>query len=227
VVINKVGTTDYANVEAVRASVQELNPDAVIVDAASPISVDRPERIRGRRALVIEDGPTLTHGEMQYGAGVIAAKRHGAREIVDPRPWLVGEIRDTFRQYPGIGALLPAMGYSDEQLRDMERTINACDCDVVVIATPIDLRRLIDIKHPTVRVGYELEEIGRPKLEDVIGEFLAERSARRPAARAASPASGSRRAATRGRVARAAKKPAPKPARSRGSRPRKKGRGRR
>jgi predicted GTPase len=209
VVINKVGTTDYSNVEAVRASVQQLNPGAVIVDAASPISVDRPDRIRDRRALVIEDGPTLTHGEMKYGAGVIAAKRNGAREIVDPRPWLVGEIRDTFRQYPGIGALLPAMGYSSTQLRDMERTINACECDVVIIATPIDLRRLIDIKHPTVRVGYELEEIGRPKLEDVIGEFLAKRAAK-PAARAG-------KAPGRGRMARAAKKPPVRAAR-RGSR---------
>jgi predicted GTPase len=205
VVINKIGTTDYANVEAVRASIQQLNPGAVIVDGASPISVDRPELIRDRRALVIEDGPTLTHGEMKYGAGVIAAKRHGAREIVDPRPWLVGDMRDTFRQYPNIGALLPAMGYSDEQLRDMERTINACECDVVIIATPIDLRRLIDIKHPAVRVGYELEEIGRPKLEDVIREFFARRSAKPAADRAARPKG-------RGRVARAARKPAPQSA---------------
>jgi predicted GTPase len=196
VVINKIGTTDYKNVEAVRASVQQLNPDAVIVDAASPITVDKPERITGRRALVIEDGPTLTHGEMKYGAGVIAAKRHGAREIVDPRPWLVGEIQDTFRQYPDIGALLPAMGYSKTQLRDMERTINACECDVVVIATPIDLRRLVDIRHPTVLVGYELEEIGRPKLEDVIGGLFA----RLAKARAVLPAAG------KGRVAKAAKK---------------------
>jgi predicted GTPase len=119
---------------------------------------------------VIEDGPTLTHGEMKYGAGCIAAKRHGAREIVDPRPWLVGSIEETFRQYPDIGPLLPAMGYSPEQIRDMERTINATECDVVVVATPIDLRRLMKIEIPAVRVGYELEEIGRPKLEDVIGE---------------------------------------------------------
>ncbi|HLQ66235.1 MAG TPA: cyclic 2,3-diphosphoglycerate synthase [Candidatus Limnocylindrales bacterium] len=212
VVINKIGTTDYANVEAVRASVQQLNPSAVIVDAASPISVDRPELIRDRRALVIEDGPTLTHGEMKYGAGVIAAKRHGAREIVDPRPWLVGDMRDTFRQYPNIGALLPAMGYSAEQLRDMERTINACECDVVVIATPIDLRRLIDIKHPAVRVGYELEEIGRPKLEDVLGEFFARGTAKRPAEKKKAGA----RPASRGRVARAAKKPPSRPAPKRG-----------
>jgi predicted GTPase len=139
---------------------------------------------------------------MKYGAGVIAAKRHGAREIVDPRPWLVGEIKDTFRQYPGIGALLPAMGYSGAQLRDMERTINACECDVVIIATPIDLRRLVDIKHPTVRVGYELEEIGRPKLEDVIGEFLARREGRASGSKGAKPVRSGK-----GRMARAAKKP--------------------
>ena len=168
VVINKETTTDYANVEAVRASVQELNPRAVLIDAASPITVDRPELIRGRRALVVEDGPTLTHGDMKYGAGVIAARRHGASEIIDPRPWLAGGLKDTFRKYPGIGALLPAMGYSKEQVRDLERTINACVCDVVIVATPIDLRRLVSVKRPMVRVGYELEEIGRPKLEDVI-----------------------------------------------------------
>jgi predicted GTPase len=196
VVINKETTTDYANIEAVRASVQQLNPEAVIIDAASPITVDRPELIRGRRALVIEDGPTLTHGEMRYGAGVIAARRYGAREIVDPRPWLVGEIRDTFRQYPDIGALLPAMGYSPEQIRDMERTINACECDVVVVATPIDLRRLMKIRTPSVRVGYELEEIGRPKLEDVLAEAMGRLTkGRRSTGAARPPKSGVRRAA--------------------------------
>jgi predicted GTPase len=172
VVINKETTTDYENIEAVRRSVQELNPRAVIVDAASPITVDHPEWIRGQRALVIEDGPTLTHGEMKYGAGVIAARRHGASEIVDPRPWLVGGMKDTFKQYPNIGALLPAMGYSKDQIRDMEKTINACPCDVVIVATPIDLRKLVSMKRRAVRVGYELEEIGRPKLEDLIRECL-------------------------------------------------------
>jgi predicted GTPase len=172
VVINKETTTDYRNIEAVRASVMDLNPRAVVIDAASPITVDRPELLRGKRALVIEDGPTLTHGDMKYGAGVIAARRHGVSEIVDPRPWLQGGLRDTFRKYPGIGALLPAMGYSKEQVRDLERTINACDCDAVVVATPIDLRRLVSVKRPMVRVGYELEEIGRPKLEDVIRGML-------------------------------------------------------
>lgn len=173
VVLNKIDSSDYANVEKVRASVAQINPNAVIVDAASPISVDRPELIKGHRALVIEDGPTLTHGEMKYGAGVIAARKHGAREIVDPRPWLVGSLRDTFNQYPNIGALLPAMGYSNEQIRDMERTVNATECDVVIVATPIDLRRLIKIKHPAVRVGYELQEIGTPTLHDIITDALA------------------------------------------------------
>jgi predicted GTPase len=196
VVINKETTTDYANIEAVRASVRELNPEATIIDAASPISVDRPELIQGRRALVIEDGPTLTHGEMRYGAGVIAAKRNGAKEIVDPRPWLVGGMEDTFRQYPGIGALLPAMGYSPEQIRDMERTINACECDVVVVATPIDLRRLMNLRKPSVRVGYELEEIGRPKLEDVLRDLFARLDkGRRAPSRAGRSESGIRKAA--------------------------------
>jgi predicted GTPase len=196
VVINKETTTDYANIEAVRASVQQVNPEAVIIDAASPITVDRPELIRGRRALVIEDGPTMTHGEMRYGAGVIAARRFGAKEIVDPRPWLVGEIKETFRQYPEIGPLLPAMGYSPEQIRDMERTINATECDVVVVATPIDLRRLMNLDIPSVRVGYDLEEIGRPKLEDVLAETMAklEKGRRLPGSSKA-PKSGIRKAA--------------------------------
>jgi predicted GTPase len=217
VVLNKVGTTDYANVEAVHASVAKINPDCVIVDAASPITVDRPELIHGHRALVIEDGPTLTHGEMKYGAGVIAAKRHGAREIVDPRPWLVGSLRETFQQYPNIGALLPAMGYSPEQIRDMERTVNATECDVVVIATPIDLRRLMKIKHPSVRVGYELQEIGRPDLHDVIAAALARLEKERSPRGKAKGAAGSKAAArskpasarggrARGRVSKAAKR---------------------
>jgi predicted GTPase len=190
VVLNKETTTDYRNIEAVRASVQDLNPRAVLIDAASPISVDRPELLRGSRALVVEDGPTLTHGEMKYGAGVIAARRHGASEIVDPRPWLKGGIVETFRKYPGIGALLPAMGYSKEQVRDLERTINACDCDVVVVATPIDLRRLVSVKRPMVRVGYELEEIGRPKLEDVIRGMLEQRERKQAATRGRARARG-------------------------------------
>ena len=196
VVINKETTTDYENIEAVRRSAQDLNPNVVVIDAASPITVDYPEKIRGKRALVIEDGPTLTHGEMKYGAGVIAARRHGASEIVDPRPWLVGGIKDTFKQYPNIGALLPAMGYSKDQIRDLERTINACECDVVVVATPIDLRRLVTMKRPAVRVGYELEEIGRPKLDDVIGEML-ERISAAGAKKSASKTAGAQGKARR------------------------------
>lgn len=209
VVINKETTTDYANIEEVRASVQQINPNAVIIDAASPITVDRPELIRGRRALVIEDGPTLTHGEMKYGAGVIAAKRFGAREIVDPRPWLVGEIEDTFRQYPGIGPLLPAMGYSPEQIRDMERTINATECDVVIVATPIDLRRLMKIEIPSVRVGYELEEIGRPKLEDVVAETLSRLDKGRRAPKGAGPKRASSKKPPRSGIRKAARKAGP------------------
>jgi predicted GTPase len=193
VVLNKETTTDYENTERVRESVRELNPRAVIVDAASPITVDRPELLRGKRVLVIEDGPTLTHGEMKYGAGVIAARRLGASAVVDPRPWLKGGVRDTFRKYPDIGALLPAMGYSKEQVRDLERTINACECDVVAVATPIDLRRLVKVQKPMVRVGYELEEIGRPKLVDIIGEKLGQLEKSRPAG------AGARRKAATGR----------------------------
>jgi predicted GTPase len=123
--------------------------------------------------LVVEDGPTLTHGEMTFGAGVIAARQHGARELVDPRPWVSGEIAETFARYPGIGTLLPAMGYGEGQMKDLERTINAVDCDAVVVATPIDLGAILRLEKPTARVGYELEEIGHPKLGEILDEFLA------------------------------------------------------
>jgi predicted GTPase len=171
VVINKETTSDYAGIRTVCESVAAVNPGARLVHAASPIFVDDPSVIAGRRVLVIEDGPTLTHGEMTYGAGVIAARQFGAKEIVDPRPWVTGEIAATFRTYPGIGPLLPAMGYSRKQIEDMERTIDAADCDAVIIATPIDLGRLLRIDKPFVRVRYELEEIGRPKLDDILDEF--------------------------------------------------------
>src|SRR5687768_3975482 len=163
-VINKVDTADPENVIKVRDSLRKLNPTAIIIEGASPLFVDDPEAIRGKRVLVIEDGPTLTHGEMAYGAGVIAARQFGAAEIVDPRPWIQGEIAETFRKYPDIGPILPAMGYSPEQIRDMERTIDATECDAVVIATPIDLGKLLTIRKPHVRVSYELEEIGSPKM---------------------------------------------------------------
>lgn len=171
VIINKIDTADFDDIEFVRENIRENNANAVIIDAASPLSVEKPELIRGKRALVVEDGPTLTHGEMSFGAGVVAAEKFGAAEIVDPRPWIVGKIAETYQKYPDIGALLPAMGYGDEQVADLEKTINAVDCDVVVIGTPIDLRKIIKIKKPAVRVMYELQEIGKPNLEDVLKRF--------------------------------------------------------
>ncbi len=168
VVINKVDTADLANVARVRANVRQVNPDALIVEAASPIFVDDPDAIRGKRVLVVEDGPTLTHGEMTYGAGVVAAQRFGAAEIIDPRPYAVRSIAETFVKYPKTGALLPAMGYGPEQTRDLQETINATPCDLVLIGTPIDLRRVVQIDHPADRVRYELQVIGQPTLEEIL-----------------------------------------------------------
>ncbi|MCA9730032.1 MAG: GTPase [Candidatus Eisenbacteria bacterium] len=176
VVINKMETADPTGIATVRENVQRANPSATIVEAASPVSVPDPAMIRGKRVLVIEDGPTLTHGGMKYGAGMVAARKHGAAEIVDPRPWLVGELQATFQKYPGIGTLLPAMGYGPQQIADLEATIRKSDCDAVLIATPIDLGRLIKIDQPAVRVGYELCEIGRPNLTDVIEAFYSGRT---------------------------------------------------
>jgi predicted GTPase len=172
VVINKIDTADIAAVNQLRANIRKVNANALIIDAASPIVVDYPERITGKRVLVVEDGPTLTHGEMKFGAGVVAAGKFGAAEMVDPRPYTVGTITRTFKKYPNIGVLLPAMGYGDQQVRDLEITINKTPCDTVIIGTPIDLNRIIKIKKPTVRVGYELQEIGRPDLMDVLKPFL-------------------------------------------------------
>jgi predicted GTPase len=174
VVINKIDSADAEDVEELRENIQAANPRAVVVDAASPLTVEDGDMIRGKRVLVVEDGPTLTHGLMTYGAGVVAAQQFGASEIVDPRPWVTGEIAETFEKYPGIGPVLPAMGYSDQQIKDLENTINAVDVDVVVVATPIDLGKLLKIDKPSVRVSYELEEIGQPKLADVLDGFLAE-----------------------------------------------------
>jgi predicted GTPase len=171
VVINKIGTAPPDGVEAVRRSVRELNPRAIVVDAASPLFVEGAEQIRGKRVLAIEDGPTLTHGEMKYGAGVLAAIKYGAAEIVDPRPWTVGSLTTTFEKYPGIGTLLPAMGYGDEQVKDLAATIARTPADLVLVATPIDLRRLVRLDKPALRVGYELQEIGKPDLEDVLAKF--------------------------------------------------------
>ncbi len=168
VLINKVDAADLHAVNALRSNVRRVNATATVIEAASPISVDHSEVIRGRRVLVIEDGPTLTHGEMKYGAGTVAAMKFGAGELVDPRPYAVGSIGDAFRSYPGIGALLPAMGYGDEQVRELAETIAQVPCDLVVIGTPIDLNRLMKIPQPTVRVRYELQEIGKPDLAEVL-----------------------------------------------------------
>ena len=151
---------------------RELNPDAVVIEAASPLFTEDSGRIRGARVLVVEDGPTLTHGEMAYGAGWVAARRFGAAEVLDPRPYAVGSIAEAYAKYPTTGEVLPAMGYGREQIRDLEETIRATPADLVVIATPIDLRRLIDIAQPAVRVRYELQEIGEPTLADVLREAL-------------------------------------------------------
>lgn len=172
VVINKIDTAEYEAVKQVRRNVQEANPEAVIVDAVSPLTVSDPTAISGRRVLIIEDGPTLTHGEMPYGAGAVATERYGAAEVVDPRPMAVGSISETFDSYPHLGAILPAMGYGKEQIAELEETINQTDCDVVVAATPIDLTRLISINKPLISVRYELQEIGRPTLDEVLVQAL-------------------------------------------------------
>jgi predicted GTPase len=156
------------NIAAVRENVRKANPAALIVEAASPIFVEDPAAIRDKRVLVVEDGPTLTHGDMAYGAGVVAARRYGACEIIDPRPYAVRSIAQTFVKYPKTGALLPAMGYGEEQIQDLEETINATPCDLVIIGTPIDLRRVVKIKHPADRVYYELQVIGKPSLEEIL-----------------------------------------------------------
>jgi len=172
VVVNKIVEAQYDDILTVRENIRQLNPRCAIIDGASPLTVDHPERIRGQRVLCIEDGPTLTHGGMKYGAAVIAALRHGAEEIVDPRPWVTGKIADTFQAYPEIGALLPAMGYGKEQMADLQSTIQAVQCDTVVIGTPINLTRIIDIKQETVRVSYELQEIGEPNLPQLLARFV-------------------------------------------------------
>ena len=172
-VINKVSTAEPEAVAVVRRNLATLNPRAVIVEADSPVTLSDPEAVRGKRVLVIEDGPTLTHGEMAYGAGVIAARQHGAAEIVDPRAHAVGSLAETYRKYPGTGPVLPAMGYSADQIRDLEATVRATPCDVVVIGTPIDLRRLIAFERPAIRVTYDLAERGKPDLADLLEPLAA------------------------------------------------------
>jgi predicted GTPase len=171
-VINKIDSAPLENINTVRTNLRTINPKAIIVEAASPISVSNPELIRGKKVLVVEDGPTLTHGNMKIGAGVVAAQKYGASELVDPRNYAVGRIAETFKIYPNIGTVLPAMGYGTEQIRDLERTIDNTPFDVLIIATPIDLSRVINIRKPYVTVGYELQEIGTPNLEQILTDFV-------------------------------------------------------
>jgi predicted GTPase len=172
VVINKIDSADYGNIQTVRKNITKVNPNAAVVDAASTISVERPGLIKGKRVLVIEDGPTLTHGEMKIGAGIVAAQRFGAAEIIDPRPFAKGSIKETFKKYPDIGKCLPAMGYGKDQIHDLKATVDNTDCDAVVIATPIDLTRVIEINKLNTRVAYNLQEIGKPDLEDILKGFV-------------------------------------------------------
>jgi predicted GTPase len=171
-VITKLDSAGPAQVENLRANIRRANPRAVVVESTMPLSVQEPERITGRQVLVVEDGPTLTHGGMAFGAGVLAARQYGAKELVDPRPYAVGSLRETFEAYPHIGRLLPAMGYGSRQIRELEETIRKVPCDLVLIATPVDLRRIIAIRQPTCRVTYELEELGHPTLREVLGPVL-------------------------------------------------------
>ena len=173
VVINKIDTASPEGIQEVRDNINKINPNAIVVDAASPIAVDKPELIKGKKVLVVEDGPTLTHGDMTIGAGTVAAKKYGAAEYVDPRPYTVGKLTTTFETYPGIGKLLPAMGYGAEQIADLEKTIANTPCDTVVIATPIDLSRVVKINKPTAKVEYELQEIGQPDFKSIIKDFVA------------------------------------------------------
>jgi len=172
VVINKIDSADLAGIEAVRKNIAKVNPGATVIDAASTLEMDDPSVVKGKRVLVVEDGPTLTHGEMKIGAGTVAAQKFGAAELVDPRPYAVGRLAETFEIYPEIGALLPAMGYGEQQLRDLEATINRTEADAVVIGTPIDLSRIIKIEKPSTRVNYNLQEIGHPNLDEVLEEFV-------------------------------------------------------
>lgn len=172
VIINKMDSAGPEGIQKVRENIEKVNPKATVIDGASPIKVDDPSVIKGKKVLVVEDGPTLTHGEMKIGAGTVAAQKFGAAELVDPRPFTVGKLSETFKIYPNIGTLLPAMGYGEQQLKDLETTINNTDCDAVVIGTPIDLNRVINIKKPNTRVYYDLQEIGYPDLAGVLDDFV-------------------------------------------------------
>jgi len=172
VIINKIDTSDHAAIMQVRDNIAKVNPMAIVIEAASPIKVDKPEVIDGKRVLVVEDGPTLTHGEMKIGAAMVAAQKFRASQIIDPRPYLVGKLKETFDIYPNIGKLLPAMGYGAQQIADLQATIDNTDCDSVIIGTPIDLNRIIKISKPNTRVYYDLQPIGKPDLNDVLSNFV-------------------------------------------------------
>jgi predicted GTPase len=172
VVINKIDSADYAGIETVRKNIASVNPRAIVVDAASTLEVDDPNLIKGKRVLVVEDGPTLTHGEMRFGAGVVAAQKFGAAELVDPRPFVKGRIQESYDMYPNIGTLLPAQGYGEQMIKDLEATINATICDAVVVGTPIDLARFVKMNKPSTRVYYNLQEIGHPSFDEVLNDFV-------------------------------------------------------
>lgn len=172
IVLNKIDSASLADINTVRRNVARINPKAIVVDAASVLTVDKPEQIRGKRVLVVEDGPTLTHGNMTIGAGSVAAMKYGAAELVDPRPYAVGSIVDTFKKYSHLENILPAMGYGEAQMRDLEKTIANVPCDLVVIGTPIDLPRFVKVNQPYVKIGYELQEIGTPTFETILQDFV-------------------------------------------------------
>jgi predicted GTPase len=172
IIINKEDSASPETIETIKKMITSINPGAEIIDANSPILVDHPELIKGKRVLAIDDGPTLTHGGMSFGAGVVAAKKYGAKELIDPRPCAVGDLKGTFLRYPHMGSVLPAMGYGEKQVRDLEATIKACNPEVVIIATPTDLRRILNLDKPAVRVRYELEEIGTPKLASILARVV-------------------------------------------------------
>lgn len=171
IIINKIDSASPENIQVVRESIQKTNPQAIVIDGASPIRVDHPELIRDKSVLIVEDGPTLTHGEMKLGAGTIAAQKYGAAKIINPKEYAVGKIAETYKSYPHVENLLPAMGYSSEQVADLEATIAKIDCDTVIIGTPIDLNRVVKIKQPNTRVYYDLQEIGIPNLTEILADF--------------------------------------------------------
>ena len=175
-IINKVDTAPQEGIDRVRSNIRKYAPRAEIIMAESPVLVNEPEKIAGSRVLVVEDGPTVTHGEMAFGAGMVAANTFGALEIIDPRPFAVGAIKETYERYPAIGPVLPAMGYSAQQIRNLEETINRSDCDLVLFATPIQLKRILSIEKPAIRVRYEYRDHGSPTLEDVLNQKIDELS---------------------------------------------------